>query len=74
MHNALGVGGVERVGDLDGERENVSSSSGRPPMRFFSVIPSRNSMAMKARPSCSPISWMVQMLGWFSAEAACASR
>ena len=29
---------------------------------------------MKARPSSSPMSWMVQMLGWFSAEAAWASR
>ena len=27
-------------------------------------------MAMKRLPSSSPISWMVQMLGWLSAEAA----
>ncbi len=33
----------------------------------------RNSMAMNARPSSSPMSWIVQMLGWFKAEAACAS-
>jgi NAD(P)-dependent dehydrogenase (short-subunit alcohol dehydrogenase family) len=28
----------------------------------------------KARPFSSPMSWMVHMLGWFKAEAACASR
>ena len=31
-------------------------------------------MTMKVWPSCSSMSWMVQMCGWFSAEAARASR
>ena len=29
---------------------------------------------MNDRPSCSPMSWMVQMLGWFNADAVRASR
>ena len=29
---------------------------------------------MNGRPSCSPISWIVQMCGWFSADAVRASR
>jgi hypothetical protein len=31
-------------------------------------------MAMNARPESSPMSWIVQMLGWLSADAAWASR
>ena len=31
-------------------------------------------MTMNDRPSCSPMSWIVQMFGWFSADAVCASR
>ena len=34
----------------------LSSSIARPAIRCFSVIPSRNSMAMNAWPSCSPMS------------------
>src|ERR1017187_7616542 len=54
---------------MPSDRTN-SVSIGRPPMQYFSITPSRNSMAMNACPSCSPMSWMVQMLGWFSADAA----
>ena len=74
MDDASGMGSVERVGDFDGQASSTSVSIGRPAMRCFSVIPSRNSMTMKASPCCSPISWMVQMLGWFNADAAFASR
>ena len=57
MDDAFGVGGVESVGDLDRRgAAGFSVSSGRPPMRCFSVWPSRNSMAMKGWPSSSPIS------------------
>ena len=42
--------------------------------RSFSVVPSRYSMTMNDRPSCSPMSWMVQMFGWLSADAVRASR
>ena len=34
----------------------VSISNGRPAIQCFSVMPSRNSIAMKAWPSCSPMS------------------
>ena len=29
---------------------------------------------MNGRPSCLPVSWIVQMFGWFNADAALASR
>ena len=52
-----GVRGVERVGDLDRQRQQRDRCRARaPPMRCFSVIPSRNSMTRKARPPCSPMS------------------
>jgi len=56
------------------------------PLRLFSVVliyedhysardnifgrAERDRQLWVGRPSCSPISWIVQMLGWFSAEAA----
>ena len=56
MDNFFGVRGVERVGDLDGQGEQGLGVHGWPEMRCFRVTPSRNSMAMKAWPSCSPMS------------------
>ena len=48
-----GVRGIQRVGDFDGEVEQLARvESGLPAMRCFSVAPSRNSMAMKGWPSC----------------------
>ncbi len=47
----FGVRGIQRIGDLDAEREQFSSPCGLPAMRCFSVWPSRNSMAMKVRPA-----------------------
>ena len=41
----------------------VSNSSGRSPIKCFRVWPSRNSMAMNAWPSSSPMSWIVQIFG-----------
>ena len=41
---------------------------------ILSVCPSNYSMTMKGRPSCSSISYMVQIFGWFSDEAVRASR
>ena len=49
VDDALGVSGVERVGNLDAQVRIESMSMGRPPMRRFSVRPSSNSMAMKDR-------------------------
>ena len=75
VDDALRVRGVQRVGNLDRRgRAAARSASGLPPMRCFSVCPSSNSMAMNGWPSCSPMSWIVQMFGWLSAEAARASR
>jgi hypothetical protein len=37
-------------------------------------MPSGYAIAIKAKPSCSPMSQMVEMLGWLRAEAAWASR
>ena len=74
MRNALRVRGFECFGDLDSEPEQVVGTKGRSAMRCLSVMPSRYSMTMQARPFCSPMSWMVQMFGWFKADAARASR
>jgi len=41
-------------------------------MRLSSVCPDTSSMAMNVRPSCSPRSCTVTMLGWFKAAAALA--
>ena len=51
MNDAFAVRGVERVGDLRGEIEQQSVSIGAPAIWCFRVTPSRNSMAMKERPS-----------------------
>ena len=57
MDNAGGVCRIQCVGNFDSQRQSrVSVSRGRPAMRCFSVIPSRNSMAMNDCPSCLPIS------------------
>ena len=50
MDDALGVRGVEGVGDFNGEREHSLHFQGRPAIRCFRVMPSRNSMAMKGWP------------------------
>ena len=39
MNDSFRVRGIQRVGDLDGQRQQDSVSMGRPPMRCFSVIP-----------------------------------
>ncbi len=51
-----------------------STGIGEPESRYFKVWPSMSSMTRNGRPSSSPSSWIVQMCGWFSAEAARASR
>jgi len=56
MDDALSVRSLERLGDLDREREQRAVGIGPDSMRCFSVWPSRYSMAMKARPDSSPIS------------------
>ena len=49
VNNAFGVSRVERVGNFDGQsQDKLSVSIGWPAIRCFSVMPSRNSMAMKA--------------------------
>src|SRR2546428_127703 len=50
------------------------SVSARPATRCLRVMPSRYSIAMNHCPSWFAISYMVQILGWFRADAARASR
>ena len=52
----------------------VATSSGALRAMSRSVLPSTNSQAMKCVPAASPMSWIVMMFGWFSADAALASR
>ncbi len=47
---------------------------GLPPMADLSVSPFIRSSTRKGLPSCSPMSWTVQMWGWLRADAARASR
>ena len=52
MDDAFGVSGIQRIGNLDRQtRAAHPCPEGRPAMRCFSVVPSRNSMAMN---DCSP--------------------
>ena len=51
MNDALGVGRIERVRNLDARASSVSISMAWP-RSCFSVTPSRNSMAMNDWPSC----------------------
>ena len=47
VNDAFRVRGIQRIGNLDRQVDSsVSVSSGRPPMRSFSVMPSRYSMTM----------------------------
>ena len=61
---------IQGVGISMAKKTTSSVSNGRPAILCFNVSPSRYSIAMKGWPSCSPISYMVQMLGWFNADAA----
>jgi len=73
MNDSLGMRGIERVSYIKRDFQRPLQFQRRPEITCFRVFPSRYSMAMKALPFSSPMSWMVQMFGWFSAEAACAS-
>ena len=46
VNDAFGMRGVQRIGNLNRDRKQLSNSSGLPPMRSFSVAPSRHSMTM----------------------------
>ena len=63
VNDAGVVSGVQGVGDVDADFEEAVRVRAGAAMRCLSVAPSRNSMAMKARPLSSPMSWMVQMFG-----------
>ncbi len=53
MHDSFRVRRIQRIGDLDGHaQQRLQIGTGLPPMRCFSVTPSRNSMAMNGCPSC----------------------
>jgi len=74
MDDVLGMRRFQRVGNLGADGSKASSSRGRPPMRCFKVSPS-----MKLHDD-EPLSIVTGNLvdgadiGWFSAEAARASR
>ena len=50
MNDAFGVRGIQRIGNLNTQRQNRVDLLGGPAIRCFRVSPSRNSMAMKALP------------------------
>ena len=56
MDDALAVGRIQRLGDLDGDAEGLSTGNGAMVSRSASVSPSSNSITRKATPSCSPTS------------------
>jgi len=56
MNNALGVRCIQSAGNFDSERQNQFGFQRTPRDPVLSVIPSRNSMAMKVRPCWSSIS------------------
>ena len=74
VDDSLAVRGFEGVGNFDGQGEQAIEFHRPALIRCFRVSPLRHSITMKRWPSCWPISWMVQMLGWFRDEAARASR
>ena len=63
MNDVFLMGGVERVGDFDAERDEHFEGERALGDVLFSVAPWRNSIAMKAWPFSSPTSWIVQMFG-----------
>ena len=73
VHNPGSMGGGQRPCRLADERsqrrhgETLNRETRR-------VCPSISSMTRKGWPSFSSMSWMVQMWGWFNAEAVRASR
>jgi hypothetical protein len=56
VNDTFGVGRIESVGDLNGNAEDGFQVERCPEMVCFKVLPSRYSMAMKARPLSSPMS------------------
>ena len=56
VNDAFGVGGIERVGNLDGQRQNHVQFQRTPGDAMLQRLPSRNSMAMKVCPLSSSIS------------------
>ena len=56
VNDTLAMRLIERIGNFDGGDSSLPKSLARLPIKCFSVTPSRNSIAMKACPSCSPMS------------------
>ena len=76
MHDAGGVRAREPLRNLradGGHRRRVAAVCPTPP-RSRSDDPSTHSIAMYEVARSTPTSWMVTMLGWFSADAERASR
>jgi hypothetical protein len=63
VYDSGGMRGIERIRNFNAQAQNLVNFDRTPPILCFKVTPSRNSIAMKAWPRSSPMSWMVQMLG-----------
>ncbi len=76
VDDAFGMGCVEGVGNLDGQRpESLSVSSSAPADAVRAASGRQKLHGGKVCIDADPEnqSWLVQMFGWFSAEAALAS-
>ena len=74
MNDPFGVRRIQRVGNLNRQAKynlRLDRFSRDPVLQRHPVEELHGDEGL---PICSSISWIVQMLGWFSAEAACASR
>jgi len=56
VHDASSVGGIERIGNLDAQRQNQLAFHWTARNAVLQLTPSRNSMAMNASP-CWPSIW-----------------
>ena len=58
VHDPLGVGRRQSLGDLAADPEHASISIGRPEIACLSVSPSSSSITRNGVPSWRPISWI----------------
>lgn len=56
MDDALAVGRIQRLGNLDGDAEGLTTGTVAMVRRSASVSPSSNSITRKGTPSCWPTS------------------
>ena len=73
MDNSSMMRHAESIGKLQGVM--IASGTRNPPRGISSpsVLPITHSITIRSLPPDETTSWMVMILGWLSAEAACAS-